>query len=102
MWDAIVIANNNSVKKYLIGIGSDNGFHDGVIWGINLEKLQGYRPTTQEYIIKNKNQADLIFCIRLPKTDFDDFVGATVLGMIPGSLTYNKVDKSYGFTFNLF
>jgi hypothetical protein len=96
--DGIIIPLNNSTEKCFIGIGSDNGFHCGTIWGTSLEKLSGYRLSTPEYDIKNKIRAQLDFYIRLPKTDYDDFIGNNVLGLTQGSLSYNSKEKFIRFT----
>ncbi|OGU84862.1 MAG: hypothetical protein A2W11_12190 [Ignavibacteria bacterium RBG_16_35_7] len=97
IWDGLVVDTGSLDKKYFVGIGGDNGFHDGAVWGMDLEKLYGYRPSTKEYIIKNQPETEFIFCIRLPKTDFDNFIGSTVVGISQGSLTYDRINKNFGF-----
>ena len=90
-WDAIVEDINDDGKKEFVGIGADNGLRDGVIWEVKLEDLNGYRPTTTNYKIMNFEETNLQFYIRLTKNDFEILNGARSCGMLPGSLTYDKI-----------
>ncbi len=71
--DAILTDINMDKKKEFIGWASDNGFEQPVIWAMNLDTLQGARPTTQDYQIHDKQEAKLLFYIRTPNTDYDRF-----------------------------
>lgn len=96
-WDALVVDMDENGEKEVVAIGADNGFNDGVIWCVELNKLNGFRPTTLEYRIKNFEQVDLIFYVRIPKTDYDIISGGRVNGLIPGSLAYNETEKEFRF-----
>ncbi len=91
-WDGMVIEQNNTGEKIFIGAGADNGYNDGVIWGISLENMNGFRPTIKEYQIKNLKEADLLFYIRISKNDYEKYVGARTPGMLPGTLKYDKIN----------
>jgi hypothetical protein len=97
-WDALVTDIDKNGEKEIVAIGADNGFNDGVIWGIELKNMNGYRPTTPEYRLKNFEKVDLIFYIRIPKTDYDIFNGGRVNGLLQGSLAYNENVREFRFT----
>jgi hypothetical protein len=84
-------------KKEFIGVGVDNGLKNLVVWGVELDKMNGYRPTTDNYRIKNLEEADLLFYIRLPNTDLDKRNGARTIGLENGSLRFSKENKNINF-----
>lgn len=96
-WDALVVDMDENGEKEVVAIGADNGFNDGVIWCFPLKSINGFRPTTPEYRIKNFDEVDLIFYIRIPKTDYDIFNGGRVNGLIQGSLTYDETEEEFRF-----
>lgn len=84
--DAILADINTDGKKEFVGWAPDNGFEQPVIWAMNIDTLQGARPTTQDYQIKGKPEPRLLFYIRTPNTDYDHFVNhrlgiASVMGL---------------------
>ena len=97
-WDADIIDMDEDGEKEVVAIGADNGFNDGVIYCVELKKLNGCRPTTPEYRIKNFTQTELIFYIRLPRTDYDSLNGGRVNGLMEGSLSYNVEGKEFNIT----
>ena len=94
--DAIILDLNNDKEKEFVGVGIDNGFNCGVLWGVRLDDLYGFRPTAENYIIQNFEETELLFYIRLPNTDLDEHNGVRT-GLLEGSLTYNKKDKDIKF-----
>lgn len=98
-WDAVIVdIDENGERESIVAIGADNGFNDGVIYGVKLKNLNGFRPTTPEYKINNLSQTELIFYIRIPKTDYDILRGDRVVGLQVGSLDYNGIKKEFHFT----
>jgi hypothetical protein len=55
----------------LILVGKDNGYDESVLWILPSNKIFGFRPSTDEYNIKNQPESDLIGYVRFQKTDFD-------------------------------
>ncbi|MFN3694524.1 MAG: hypothetical protein ACK4UV_05910, partial [Ignavibacterium sp.] len=88
---------NNDGQEDIVAAGIDNGFEDAVVWGIELNKLEGYRPTTKEYQIKGFKEADLIFYLRIPKQDVDKYLGIRNPSIWYYSLNFREYDKSLSF-----
>lgn len=88
---------NNDGRDDIVANGVDNGFEDAVAWGIELNKLNGYRPTTREYQIKGFKEADLIFYLRIPKQDVDKYLGVRNPSSWHYSLNFREYDKSFSF-----
>ncbi|MFN3873485.1 MAG: hypothetical protein ACK4R9_10820 [Ignavibacterium sp.] len=88
---------NNDGQEEIVAVGIDNGFEDAVVWGIELNKLDGYRPTTKEYQIKGFKEADLIFYLRIPKQDVDKYLGIRNPSIWYYSLNFREYDKSLSF-----
>lgn len=88
---------NNDGQEDIVAAGIDNGFEDAVVWGIELNKLDGYRPTTREYQIKGFKEADLIFYFRIPKQDVDKYLGLRNPSIWYYSLNFREYDKSLSF-----
>lgn len=88
---------NNDGRDDIVANGVDNGFEDAVAWGIELSKLNGYRPTTREYQIKGFKEAGLIFYLRIPKQDVDKYLGVRNPSSWHYSLNFREYDKSFSF-----
>lgn len=84
---------NHDNKEDLLLTGIDNGYEEAVIWGVEFDQFDGYRPTIQSYIIKGKKESIPVFYIRIPKLDYENFMGFRSSGIDFGSLTYLKTDK---------
>lgn len=63
--------NNDGIKD-IVAKGVDNGYNQIVLFGISLKNLKGNRKTTSEYSLRFEEEAELLFYIRLPKTDLDE------------------------------
>jgi hypothetical protein len=92
-----IVDVNDDGEKEFIGVGIDNGLKNLVIWDAELDKLNGLRPTTDNYRIKNMDEAELLFYIRLPNTDVDKMNSARTSGLQPGTLQVNKENKNITF-----
>jgi hypothetical protein len=77
----------------------DNGFEDAVILGIELSKLDGFRPTTNEYRIKNKKQIEPIFYIRIPKNDYEIMMNFRTPSILSNSFRFVESSKKLISTF---
>jgi len=84
--------NNDNISD-LVMDGIDNGFEDGIILGVELSKMDGYRPTINEYRIKNKKQIEPIFYIRIPKIDYDRMMNFRTINISPNYIYYRENDK---------
>ena len=84
---------NHDSKIDLLLTGIDNGYEEAVIWGVEFDKLDGYRPTIPSYIIKDKKKSNPIFYIRIPKLDFENFMGFRTSGIEFASLMYIQNDS---------
>ncbi|HCY74616.1 MAG TPA: hypothetical protein DHV28_01725 [Ignavibacteriales bacterium] len=84
--------NHDGLEDLLL-TGIDNGFEEAVIWGVEFKQLDGYRPTIPSYIIKDKEESLPIFYIRIPKLDYENFMGFRSSGIDFGSLTYLANDS---------
>ena len=90
--------NNDNISD-LVMDGLDNGFEDGIILGVELSKMDGYRPTTKEYRIKNKKQIEPIFYIRIPKNDYEIMMNFRTTGILNHKLIFTENDKTITSTF---
>jgi hypothetical protein len=63
--------NNDGIKD-IVAKGVDNGYNQIVLFGMSLENLKGFRKTIPEYSLRFCEEAELLFYIRLPKTDLDE------------------------------
>lgn len=93
---------NKDGKDDLVLTGIDNGYEDAVIWGVELDELDGYRFTVPSYIIKNKSKSDLLFYLRIPKNDFERYIGTRTSSIEPGTLSYLASDSLITFITNSF
>jgi hypothetical protein len=84
---------NKDNKDDLVLSGIDNGYEEAVLWGLELKDLDGYRHTIPSYIIKGKQESKLIFYIRIPKLDFENYMGFRSSGIDFASLTYLENDS---------
>lgn len=89
---------DNDAKSEIIGLGFDNGYEDAVLWAMEMDNYDGFRLTTDEYIIKGRKQADLLFYIRIPKTDYDNYLRTRTPGIDLSGLTYDSGSKSIQFS----
>lgn len=83
----------------LVMDGLDNGFEDGIILGVELNKMDGYRLTTNEYKIKNKKQIEPIFYIRIPKNDYNIMMNFRTPGLLQNTFLFRENDKKLISTF---
>lgn len=97
-WDAMIADLEGDGEKEIVALGADNGLKDLVIWSMKLNDINGYRPTTQNYRIKNFDETDLLFYIRIPETDYDSLNEDGKMGMLPGTLVYDKMSHNIRFT----
>ena len=84
---------NNDNKDDLILSGIDNGYEEAVLWGLEFKDLDGYRHTIPSYIIKGKTESKLMFYIRIPKLDYENYLGFRSSGIDFASLTYLENDS---------
>lgn len=63
--------NNDGIKD-ILAKGVDNGYNQIVLFGMSLKNLKGNRKTTPDYSLRLGEDAELLFYIRLPKTDLDE------------------------------
>lgn len=84
---------NHDRREDLLLTGIDNGYEEAVIWGVEFDQLDGYRPTIQSYIIKDKKESKPIFYVRIPKLDYENFMGFRSSAIDFGSLTYITNDN---------
>lgn len=98
--DACLHDINNDGIKDIIGCGVDNGFEDAVVWGIEINKINGYRPTTKAYKIKGRNIAELIFYFRVPKQDIDLYFNARHPNIRNNMLEYKEFNKTISVGFH--
>ncbi len=89
---------DNNAKSEIIGLGFDNGYEDAVLWAMEMDNYDGFRLTTDVYIIKGRKQADLIFYIRIPKTDYDNYIKIRTPGIDFSGLSYDSGRKSIQFS----
>ncbi len=98
IWDAMIVDLEEDGEKEVVATGADNGLKAAVIWAMKLKNVNGYRPTTQNYMIKNFDETNLQFYIRIPNTDYDSLSGSRSSGMLPGTLAYDKVGNNIRFS----
>lgn len=83
----------------ILGLGLDNGYEDAVLWATKINNFDGYRLTVDEYKIKNKKPAELIFYIRIPKTDYDVYNKLRTPSIDLEGLHYDLESRSVHFNF---
>ena len=71
MLGAFIKDINNDGIKDIVAKGADNGYGQIVLFGKSLKNFTGFRKTTFEYSLRFGEEAELLFYIRLPKTDLD-------------------------------
>lgn len=47
----MILDLNQDRREDLLLTGIDNGYEEAVIWGVEIDQLDGYRPTIQSYVI---------------------------------------------------
>ncbi|BDQ03802.1 hypothetical protein [Ignavibacterium sp.] len=97
-YGGLVLDADRDGAQEIIACGLDNGYEDAVFWILRLNDLDGYRPTKQEYIIKDKKEANLVAYLRIPKNDFDILVGHRTTGIVFFDLSYKQEMKKFSFT----
>lgn len=85
--------NNDGIRD-ILACGLDNGFEDAVVWGSEVKKLEGYRPTTPEYTIIGKKEAEMIFYLRVPKQDIDIYYKTRMPSIRYNLLYYKEINKT--------
>ncbi len=97
-WDAMIIDPKGDGERELVAMGADNGLKDAVLWGMKVKNINGYRPTTPDYRIRNFDETKLQFYLRIPNTDYDSLTGTRSMGMLTGTLIYDKINYNIRFT----
>ena len=75
----------------------DNGYEDAVFFGYEIDTLTKVRLTTDKYLIRGHQIADLITYIRLPKTDYDEYKKFRTPGISEKSFVDIKSSRTYQF-----
>lgn len=83
----------------ILGLGLDNSYEDAVLWATKINNFDGYRLTVDEYKIKNKKLAELLFYIRIPKTDYDIYNKVRTPMIDMEGLRYHSESGSIDFSF---
>jgi len=84
--------NNNKIVDLVIS-GLDNGYEDAIVFGVELENMNGCRLSTNQYLIKNKQIINPIFYIRIPKCDYESMMGFRFPYVREYDIRYREVDK---------
>lgn len=95
--DAMIKDIDNDGKKDILAIGVDNGLEEIVIFAFEIDTLSRVRPSTNEYFIKNFPLAELKNYIRLPKTDYDNYLHMRISSILKGSFKDEIREKKYVF-----
>ena len=88
--------NHDGIQDLVMG-GIDNGYEQAVLWGVEFSQMDGYRETIPSYIIRGKKKSQLLFYIRIPKLDYEDYMGFRTPSVEQGSLHYIKEDNQFRF-----
>jgi outer membrane protein assembly factor BamB len=91
-YNAIIKDLNEDGKKDVLAVGVDNGFEQQAVFAFQIDSLTKVRPSTVDYTINDFPFADLISYIRIPKTDFTNYVNLRIPGIGVNSL-YDDVDE---------
>jgi hypothetical protein len=94
---AIIKDINRDGIRDVLGIGFDNGYEDGVLFGFKIDTYNKVRLTTPEYLIRNYPVANLITYLRVKKTDYDILNGGRMPPIGGNSLRYENNEKHYYF-----
>jgi hypothetical protein len=85
-------------KAEILAAGVDNGYEDVVIFSFIPDTLTSSRLSTKDYMIKNFPIANVTHYIRLPKTDFENYIGKRMSGVRAGTFFDKQNEKKYNFT----
>ena len=96
-YSGIIKDINNDGKKDVLCVGLDNGYEDAVFFGYEIDTLTKVRLTTDKYLIRGHQIADLITYIRLPKTDYDEYKKFRTPGISEKSFVDIKSSRTYQF-----
>lgn len=91
---------NNDGNDDIVQWGHDNGFGDVVLCCIELDRITGYRPSTDEYNVLGLPLANLIGYIRFPKNDYELLAPRRVALLDKESLNQTKTEDEIVFTIN--
>jgi len=95
--DAIIKDIDNDGKEDILAVGVDNGFEEIVIFSYEIDTLTRVRFSTKEYLIRNFPTAELKNYIRLPKTDYDNYLQMRIPAVERGTLDDKFSEKKYMF-----
>jgi len=87
---------NNDNQPDIIALGWDNGYEDICLFGFELNNNEVVRPSTKTYQILDYPIATHLFCVRVPKTDFDNYYEHRTPGL-GSDLLYNNYEPSVNF-----
>jgi sporulation protein YlmC with PRC-barrel domain len=96
-YEGIIKDLNGDNRKDLICLGVDNGFEDVVLFGVEIDTINKVRPSTTDYLIKDYRTAKFITYIRIPKTDYDNFMQNRFSNIGQGSFKYLSNENRYYF-----
>jgi hypothetical protein len=69
-FDAVIDSDKITGERFVIIESIDNGFEQVITLGVKLTNIDGCCPTTSPYQLLNLKLANLMYEIRLPKTDY--------------------------------
>ena len=98
--DGIIRDIDGDGIKDIFCLGLDNGFEDVVLFGTEIDTLSQVRPSTTEYNINNYPTSKFITYIRIPKTDFDNYLKNRFVSMTQGTLKYINNNSGSHFFIN--
>lgn len=96
-YDGIIKDIDGDGVREVFCLGLDNGFEDVVLFGIEIDTLNKVRPSTTDYLIKDYPKSNLITYIRIPKTDYDNYLQNRFFAIGQGSFKYLENEKKYYF-----
>lgn len=95
--DAKLIDYDNDGEIEFVGVGYDNGYEDLVFFICKLDTLTKMRPTTQNYLLQNVNQAEMESYLRIPKSDYDNYIEHRTPRYMTGLFSYKPDIKQLTF-----
>ena len=95
--DAMIKDIDNDGRRDILAIGVDNGFEEIVIFAFKIDTLSRVLPSTNDYIIKNFPLVYLKNYIRLPKTDYDNYLHMRMPSILKGSFKDEIRERKYVF-----
>lgn len=85
-------------KSEILAAGLDNGYEDVVIFSYTPDTLTSSRLSAKDYIIKDFPIANVKNYIRLPKTDFENYIGIRMSAVRAGTFHDKQKERRYCFT----